>query len=251
MSKRFVFPSVAHPSIRYVIYEGWSDAFTGRSTNSAINPHIGAYDTLGDDEVQHTPEYCPQSDSLADFLESFLIVLDKIEGFPNWLASFWRFAVPSDDQIEFARDLRYRNDEAPTIYYNLPDRKKSTDSRKRHDKRWVELYRDSESNLLRRVCSILMRDGAYCSSGILSRIGPVIRVASVLDCGYSPENELATYSVFKDMDRIAMNSMLIDYKAIDGFVDALRMVAQMKSRAESVREAIAKRREAVATESVG
>lgn len=143
MGTRFVFPSLAEPNIRYAIY---SSAFDARCSNSGFSDYLVAFDTMGDGEVQHSPEWRPQADKLLDVLQSLALRLPELEPdqFDNAIVAmldFWPSACEVDrERIEFAAGLKFKEDaKAFNRRFSVELKQVSTADGKRHDKRFTSL----------------------------------------------------------------------------------------------------------------
>jgi hypothetical protein len=135
----FKFKSTARDNIVYVIDK--SDVYSGFFNNpsSYISSNVFEYDTMGDEDIQHTPLTNTISENTLDFLISMAEALIKEGKIPNITVEFLIFDYKREDKknIEFLNKLEY--DEEKIVYYNYSECKKSKAESKRYDKRWKEV----------------------------------------------------------------------------------------------------------------
>ena len=141
----FVFPSIANQNLRYRIYEDSDSnpAYDWRRSSTGINWRVSAFDTMGDGEVQHSPDYMPPKEETVDFISSLFAALSQIQPgtLPKCLENL--FHSNNDPSLEFL-EFCWNVKEAPEdsfkyAYVNLRDLKRSMSESKSHDKRWLKL----------------------------------------------------------------------------------------------------------------
>lgn len=154
---RTTFPSATKPNIRYSIYESDSDnkGYNWAGSSYIISRYLAYWDTMGDGEVQHSQDVCPNTnwENMWDFVISLLPHASKAEGeiAGNLLSMFVPYTLPSAEQMDFARKQVY--DPEKWVYANFEDCKRSTSDSKRHDKRWTQLesYMDGSLRSVRLI----------------------------------------------------------------------------------------------------
>jgi len=142
--EKIIFKSVRKVNIRYTIYrDHFSPAIpTGvgyfySNPSSYVGNDCFQFDTLGDGEVQHTPEQLISSFDLEDFMVSLAVFV--AENHSKELVSVLNSLFPykiNDDKIRFLYGI---HPSEKTIYINLSNLKTSTSSKKEFDGRWEKL----------------------------------------------------------------------------------------------------------------
>jgi hypothetical protein len=141
---RYVFPSIVNPTKRFAVYDSFANnpGYSWRNS-SVISDYLSTYDTLGDGETQHTPEYSPTNtfENAEELIMSAIPVLKQFSTEGSIFNNFYRMIVPwthpSPKLLAFIGSLRYNPDKA--TYVNFDDQKKSTADSKRYDKRWKDV----------------------------------------------------------------------------------------------------------------
>ena len=107
---RFTFRSLANPTHRWAVYNTESPAYSWRD-QCRLSRYVSTYDTMGDGEIQHTGEHCPNNDwrNLSDFVESIIPVVTTVpqEVLSETMQIFVPYRVPTAEQLEFISKLRY------------------------------------------------------------------------------------------------------------------------------------------------
>lgn len=233
---RFVFPSLARPSIRYAIYSNSTDnpGYNWRQTGGIVSDGLSCFDTLGDGEVQHTSEYCPLISDGIDIFESLVMVLDR---FPTtehneFLQRLWRHNVPGDSAIRFAESVRYKENKRQ-FYTWQGDFKVSSAESKMHDKRWHRVEPEHDGSLSA-VVSLLFSDSPYKPLYWIERLGSLLRICTVLDVGtWNLAGELRKYDQLRDISNEDVRRLRDSFELIDAFykaVDSLRWVLGVRNR---------------------
>lgn len=152
MLQQFDFPSVSRPTIRYRVSRRYRDNEDYRNVSSRLCSWLKEFDTMGDGNVQHTPDSNVWRDNATDALESLAAALvpfdrDKLELVTDLQS---RDHVPVD-YVLFLAALRPipETDEAYTTKtrrFSRTERKVSTSDSKRHDKRWDEVPRFADGS---------------------------------------------------------------------------------------------------------
>lgn len=198
-SRYFTFASIARPSWRYRLYKRDSEnpAYDWRRLGDALCSSLSQYDTMGDGEVQHSPECRVDRNDCYDVVTSLASQLHEIQidirdrenCQSEVLGWFWRCdPSASDEEIRFALDLKYN--EKKDTYYTFKDDgcRKSFAESKRHDRRWMKLDRFNEEvnstvemNNLRRVMSILFSNESGCQPhGLIQHVATVMRICEII-----------------------------------------------------------------------
>jgi len=142
--ERVTFKSVSQANIRYVVTKDRHDLDNSSFYNSPgcyVDNTCFQYDTLGDGEVQHTPEYLVSTQNTEDFMVSLALYIS--ENHNSELFKILEHLEPygiSTEQIKFLYNLKPNSNGKPT-YINLQEMKKTT-SDKQYDKRWEKLDSD-------------------------------------------------------------------------------------------------------------
>ena len=248
----FNFPSVAKPSWRYRLYDSVDDnpAHDYRNSSNSLSSNLSQYDTMGDGEVQHSPDCIVPREDFPDVLLSLHLVVDQVEipkpgeSVPSWLARFWMHYSGEicDKTIKFALSLNPKP--GKPIYYNLSDLKKSTSDLKRHDRRWVQLYSREENDCpIERVMGVLCGDTRYQNLGLVWYLQTINRIAKYVDA------ECATFMVTQYLlrqkysvlpkGRTEVSEMLENFDRLDRFVDALTTICWVRKCPEIMRNNMA------------
>lgn len=194
MSNRYIFPSVARPSVRYVIYDGSHYVF---GFDNGINPYVKSFDTLGDGEIQHTMDHVVGLGELEDFLDSFLrsVKGDRWKEFTEW----WPRINEAEDleTIEFAHSVRY-DENKMYRYYNLKERKISAAESKKNDRRWdkIESWYDGSPSAVHAISN------PEKPHGIFGHYLWVVLMSKALNYTPSQEMELIDNAEYKSHMRI-------------------------------------------------
>lgn len=256
MSKTFTFASVARPSWRYRLFSNDSDnpAYDWRRSNYCLCSHLSQFDTLGHDDVQHSPDVLVQNDDVVDVVESLGCSLHKLpvlmegdESGVEPLDWFWRSeSSASDKVIRFAASLKFS--ETKDIYYSLvEDCKKSHHESKRYDKRWNKVERSSSSCPIDHVLSVICgsgRDNGWnCRPfGIIQHVATVIRIAELIDTDCSQSliiRNLQKSGVFESMERNVMWQFLTNFERITTFKKSVRELRWARLASERRSETVA------------
>ena len=160
--ERIVFKSLAQSHVRYTWYRHGYDSPVAdyRGHNSRLGDNCGWYDTHGDGECQHSPEYAVAIDGATDYFASLLSHLANAT--PNdrhdmldAIAYDWPNMEHRDRKsFVFAIGLKYKEG-GKTQYFNMEDLKTSTSHNKQYDKRWnvVAQYHDGSPESAFRLLS--------------------------------------------------------------------------------------------------
>lgn len=238
MSKWFTFPSLVRPSWRYRLYVKDSDnlGYNWRNMRSGIDSHLSQFDTMGHDEVQHSPDVQVATEDTYDVIMSLGCVLNKIEIDLNdetqcgsaVLKWFWRCeSAASQKEIDFALTLKHS--ETKRQWYTFTDNgpRKSTSEVKKHDRRWIEVPRFSKTDsAIGRVLTIIGTDETKCRPhGIINHIATVIAIAKTVDAEswqhLSVKELMGNGGAFANKDRNQMLEMLNVYERITTFKKAV------------------------------
>lgn len=248
MSRQFVFPSLNDKHRRYTLYGccGENPAYHWRHGNSFVSIAASWFTTLGDREVQHSPDCMVNLDDCVDFFESLQASLDA---FPvedddnNCLRYSFNEPDRSRQQIEFAAGLKYS--EAKTTYYCLGDCKKSTSEEKRHDRRWQRLDRPEEGiDEVTRVFRILTGEGEFW--GFLDGLRLAMNIAEVVkqdDGDWTLHCHLKKSDLFKRLGDGAVYKVTRALQAIYSFTEAVETVRRCRHNANRIRENAARKAE--------
>lgn len=238
MARSFTFASVARPSWRYRIYKSSDDnpAYHFRHIGKSIDSQLSTFDTMGDGEVQHSPDCLVQVQDVVDVIISLAASLAKMniniddeELCESMLLSyFWRCKPSaSDKEIQFCLGLKF-NPKKETYYTFVDDgpRKSSSES-KRYDKRWMQLSNFNEDTRdVAKVLSLICTEDSKCKPyGIIQHIATVMQIARLADsemAHWEIINELRTQgTVFEKIDRADMGTMLNCFERITAFKNGL------------------------------
>lgn len=139
---RYSFPSLDKPNERYSVYEMSSDNKGYNYQSYIISPCLSRWDTMGDGDTQHSPDYCPSNDgkNLLDFCRSVMGHLTKMppEIFSVVNGMFDHHVDFDPKWIQFIQKTRY-DEQRYHQYAQLQDCKKSTAESKQYDKRWMKI----------------------------------------------------------------------------------------------------------------
>lgn len=142
----YTFPSVYNPNLRFKIYasEEQNKSYRWSSSSCALSRTICVYDTLGDNEVQHTAEMIPSNafPTMRDVVISIMPHLELMndEVLSNAHRMFIPYRMPSAELLDFIdKKCKYDSEKCTTVYVNLDECKTSTSDSKGHDKRWVKV----------------------------------------------------------------------------------------------------------------
>jgi hypothetical protein len=157
---RKIFPSIEHPENAYVFESGNYDHRAGVDARFRMFEHYG-HTVKGDNGpsfVQHSPDWAITQEFAADYFTSLAqAMLSEPPDTEDSLANTVRFVLRPVDrkQIEFAATLKFKDGEEskPTRYYNLQERKTSSNSNKRWDTRWhrIESWMDGSAQSILRI----------------------------------------------------------------------------------------------------
>lgn len=139
-------------------------------TGNYLDERLRFYDVMNDGETQHTPSarVLATTENLVDFAAAAARwfsenpTQDEMESFSSVFHYLAR--GPSQNVIDFAANLKYDPDK-PRQYFSTEDTdkrgnpRKSTDSNKKHDKRWTEVHQYNAGNSAATVYR------ALCDSG--------------------------------------------------------------------------------------
>ena len=255
MGKTFVFASVARPTWRYRLFEKDCDnpGYDWRSSRTGIDSHLSQYDTMGDREVQHSPDIPVAGDETYDVVISLGAALHRIKFDLNdetnceacVLRWFWRRESAAEKaEIEFALSLKYS--ETKRQWYTFTDNgpRKSTSESKKHDRRWIEVPSTSESvSPIGRVLTILGHDETKCRPhGIINQIATIRAIAKIVDeqsWQYGAVKELkANSSIFERCDRTQMFELLTVFERITTFKKSITDLRWARHAAENQAERV-------------
>lgn len=144
--EKIIFKSIGHSNIRYVISKDHYDMSNGnfyKSPGAYVGNTCFQYDTCGDGDVQHSPEWLVSAQELEDFMVSLALYISdnhSIDLLPV-LDGLEPYGI-SADEIQFLYALKVRDNGKP-MYINLKEMKKTT-ADKQYDKRWEKLDGDYE-----------------------------------------------------------------------------------------------------------
>jgi hypothetical protein len=144
---RLVFRSLHNPAIAYTLHNSSTDLWDSwyRSSHRALAAWAGQFEVYNDYPVQHSHESIVIREQFADYCASLAKGLTDTD--PALLQQAGECyaldeLIPdkhsrSETKLQFFHALIYK--ETKTQYYNARERRVSTSSSKRHDKRWEEL----------------------------------------------------------------------------------------------------------------
>lgn len=146
MANLAVFPSIQHPTVRYVLVnhddELWNRTY--KSHGDPLGECFGWYDTYGDADTQHTSTLPVVSyPRCADYLMSLSKHLLDSQHYetPQLATILWALEgaskVPSKEKIRFALTVEHK-DGKPT-YLNMQELKVSRSPSKHYDRRWMKV----------------------------------------------------------------------------------------------------------------
>lgn len=139
--EKITFRSIKQNNIIYVIAKDHYDLPSGEfyhSSSSYVGNTCFQYDTCGDGDVQHSPEYLVSAQNIEDFMTSLALHIadnHNIELLPV-LSNLEPFGI-SANEIQFLYNLKPGKNDKP-IYFNLKEMKKTT-ADKQYDIRWKKL----------------------------------------------------------------------------------------------------------------
>ena len=144
--ERLVFASIGKGNIRYIwVYDHYKMDNHGFYSNCGgyVSNCAFQYDTLGDGDTQHTPEYLVHKDDIEDYICSMAVYVAENPTKETFdvLSQGIHLNNISVDTVKFLVSLKSNG---KPLYYNLHECKKSTASRLEHDKRWERLPDDYE-----------------------------------------------------------------------------------------------------------
>lgn len=239
MKKTFTFKSIARPTWRYRLHESDGDnpAYHWQRAQYAISSYLSQYDTMGDREVQHSPDCLVNVEDVVDVIESLACSLHEIQINLNddeecqmkavkW---FWRCEPSaSDNLIRFLLTLKWN--EKKDTYYTFEDggAKSHADS-KRHDKRWMKIERpyDDDVSDISRVMKYLCADGSNSKPyQIIQHIATVMRISQLANPdGYWTHAAICDLkkggSVFSKLSNGKVGEMLNDFQRITTFKEGV------------------------------
>jgi hypothetical protein len=174
--KMIKFRSVKRDNIVYVVTDKDNSSYY-RSPSSYISPEVSEYDTLGDGDIQHTPEYLVSSINFKDWLISFskhVLENNLSEDEEKCI----RFLIYGDDkkEIKFLEKLQYKEDKL--TFFNLKELKISRAESKRYDKRWEKIPSWFVPNA-EEIFTLLNQEKPI--SGILKRFNRWIEIKDALE----------------------------------------------------------------------
>lgn len=213
--ERVTFKSVAQVNIRYVITKNHYDLNNSSFYNSPgcyVDNTCFQYDTLGDGEVQHTPEYLVSTQNTEDFMVSLALYIS--ENHSPELFKILEHLEPygiSTEQIKFLYNLKPNSNRKPT-YINLQEMKKTT-SDKQYDKRWEKLdsdWRPTFRNIFRHM--------VVSFHGFLARLIVTEKIRQATDYGvwvdYEEEFKIPDFNNIRG-SMYVLESFLTAYRNID------------------------------------
>lgn len=215
----FTFPSQENTGIRYVIDTGCS-AQLRWFESSSISAFGSYFETLGDGNTQHTPCVPVGMRHLEDFCLSLLAHLWAEEtdlSVWNLAASVWPRSWTTATKCEWYKALRYSAD--VRIWVNLTHLKKSKDSDKQHDSRWIQLpeWADGSSESVIRFMEIESK-GAQ----VLQRIVAAIQMRHVHSMPQSKMAERYCLVVHKNDWCPTFEAIVALGNAFEGITQAVR-----------------------------
>lgn len=202
----FVFASVRKPNVRYKIWDKYDSnpAYDWTRSCNVLDRNLSTYDTLGDGEVQHSPDYCPNKswEVLRDVIDSMIVALPNLadRALPEGMVNMFRCHAAENirchpEQVALARKVVY--DENKTRYYNIEDFKLSTSDSKRHDKRWERVDSDldgTEASMVRLLAN------RHRGNSLLGWWFVLDAIADIDKPGYGFINRHANDGIFRDAD---------------------------------------------------
>lgn len=145
--EKITFKSVSQSNVRYIVTKDQYDLLNGdfyRSPGAYVGNNCFQYDTYGDGDVQHSPEWLVSATQLEDFVVSLAIFISEnhsIDLLPV-LDSMEPYGI-STDEIQFLYTLKAGGRKKTITYINLKEMKR-THRDKQYDKRWERLSQDYE-----------------------------------------------------------------------------------------------------------
>lgn len=139
---RFTFLSLANENHRWAIdTENESGGYDWTRSGTVISRYVSQFDTIGDGEVQHSPDVCPGNDFLTS-LDFVLSLTPHLAGMDNEVFErvyrIFYCQFPDAELLDFIRKIKPKEDKYHD-YINLRDRKRSTSKSKQYDKRWSKV----------------------------------------------------------------------------------------------------------------
>jgi len=245
----FTFTSLANSNLRYRLYavDSENPAYDWTRRTNEISRYLSAYDTMGNGETQHAPDYLPQQDQAGDVFRSFLAaIVDIPDGeLPDAVHSFLRDGETScDDMIRFAWALKYR--ESKNQYVNLNELKTSSSDSKRHDKRWLKLESyycpqttESSDKIGALSCVLFHDDNPRREYSFIGRLAVLLRAGEIIEESYLVFEHIRKWHCFKDSDREEVRQMINDFQLINQWFDARRTAYRIQGIAKRLTERLA------------
>ena len=233
--KTFTFKSLEGSNIRYRLYETSDDnpAYDWQRRGNPISNLLSAYDTMGDGETQHAPDYLPQVDRLPDVLASLFSALHLIpEGeLPTCLMLFMRHQTPSRELLQFCNGLK--TSDTANIWVNLGDCKKSKACSKRHDKRWLKLEEYFCGNL-KGVHALLCQNQSPCKPyQFFDHFGIFLAMKEHLDAGtWAIDGLVKGWKEFEDRTQTERRDMVQNFDRINTFVESMQAIQWIRGISE-------------------
>lgn len=223
--ERVTFKSVSQGNVRYVVTKGHydhNDSNFYSSPGSYVSNTCLQYDTFGDGEVQHTPEYLVPAQQIEDFMVSLALYIS--DNHSSELFKVLEHLEPhgiSEPQIKFLYNLKPNSNGKPT-YINLQETKKTT-ADKQYDKRWEKLDSDWVPTFRN-----IFRHMSVSFHGFLDRLVVTEKIRQATDYGvwvdYEEEWKITNFSNIR-------NGMLI----LESFLTAYRNIDSISRQTESLK----------------
>jgi hypothetical protein len=213
-----------------------------------ISSHLSQYDTMGDGEVQHSPDCLVQAEDLVDVVASLAASLDRVpvsvdgeESGTEPIRWFWRaHSEASDKLIAFLLTLKYVDNK--DTYFTFEDGgKKSHSESKRHDKRWHKIerpYSDDKDSAVDRVLRFLHMGDHHKPFGVIQWVATVQAIARVDDPDMARSDAakfLQACDCFKGLTRYEICCFLDHYDRITDFKQAVHTMRRARHNAQEQR----------------
>lgn len=243
----FVFASVRNPNVRYKIWDKYDSnpAYDWTRAHNILDRNLSTYDTMGDGEVQHSPDYCPGKnwDTLRDVIDSLVVALPNLadRALPDGMVSMFRCHAAENirhhpEQVELARKVEYVA--GKTRYYNLEDFKLSTSDSKRHDKRWERVDSDLDGT---EASMVRLLSNKHRGNSLLGWMFILEAINDVAKLGYGFTSRHATDGIFRDADPDEVRDCFERASLIRQYVEARVNAVSLIERATRTGEFLLRR----------
>jgi len=158
---KFQFKSIGKSNEIGYVY----DSLSYSKNDFGLHDSLFQYNTYGDGNTQHTPEYPVSVDNYTDFVISLIDHFRKDMKLAFDVCMFFQIVEP--EKIRFYNSLKY--DVNKFRYYNPETMKTSTSESKQYDKRWIEIPSYCDGSL-KSLVSLVFTNHVRSFWGLLNRI---------------------------------------------------------------------------------